>query len=127
MKTLTFKPVLALFLFAVIMLASCKKDAATIEEGLTGIWTGAYKPGDSDYFLRANFIAGGTIQILSNDNVLKASGTWKLEGLQIYAEYKYGQNSIYKFKGVYNHVTQKITGWQGEDDDFNSPFYLNKD
>lgn len=114
-------PALVLTLFV----ASCSKDDSpnnTPTSSPQGTWvgTGQYGtgPGNPTYVFSINFKAGGTVEIVGNNNtsIDNATGTWVLVADSVKATYKYTSSSaIYKLSGKYSTSSNLMIGTIGLD------------
>lgn len=131
MKTMKLKSILSLLLLTAITFTACKKDkpGPPPEETIVGSWVGKYG-GHANvpppHPFRFNILPNGVIELTDLNKKVEGTGTWKLTGNKITTIYKYGKN-YYNFKGNYNVKDKKITGTQGEDDDDQNTFFLNKE
>ena len=127
MKTLQLKSISLLLMLGLVVFASCKKDNPPSAESLAGRWSGKYGQGNQDNSFTFNLLEGGALQYIGVNNTVTATGTWEVNGSQVLAIYNFNVNATYKFKGNYNKLTKKITGVTGEDDDYNSTFFLERE
>ena len=113
------------FLMASLFITSCNKDdnnnvspAATPQ----GTWTGTGQygtgPGNPTYVFSVNFKAGGTVDIVGNNNtgIDNATGTWALVADSVKATYKYTSSSaIYRLSGKFSTTSNVMVGTIGLD------------
>lgn len=121
MKKILFGLIPALVLVSFI--TSCSKDdPATPTSPATpqGTWTGTGQYGTSGanptYIFSLNFKAGGTVEIVGNNNTAidNATGTWQVVQDSVKATYKYASSSaIYTLSAKYSASSNILVGTIG--------------
>lgn len=114
------------FLITSLFTTSCNNDdnnnppppASTPQ----GTWTGTGQygtgPGNPTYVFSLNFKAGGTVDIVGNNNtgIDNATGTWALVADSVKATYKYTSSSaIYRLSGKFSTSSNVMIGTIGLD------------
>ena len=135
MKTLNVKMMLAVLFFAATAMVSCKKnndDVVAPPAAIEGQWIGKYGSGGGEptTFLGFNILPNGVLQVLKSDKSVSGTGTWVLDGEQVFKGiYKHnGASMKFNVAAKYDEAAKTITGSWGEGETVASEgdFFLNK-
>jgi len=133
MKSLNLKQILGILFMAAIAFTACsKKDSIPAPQPtIEGSWLGKYGNGNNApvTFYSFNLLKGGVLEVRAQDNTVKGSGTWELNGEIFTAKYQYNVGfAKYNMAAKYDANAKTLTGsWVSGDtvaDD--GEFFLNK-
>ena len=107
--------IVSLGLLLAMALIACKKDSEPAEFTMAGKWTGkignGYEQPSGSFAL--NVKSNGTIERISSNGEVSATGTWMLEGDEFWALYTYSNGTIVNAEGTVDKGQQKLTGiWE---------------
>ena len=125
----------AVFLMAVVIFSSCKKEEVKVGpnavEPITGSWVGKYGIGNASPSTLYSFyiLPAGTLHIRDFSKAVVGKGTWKLAGGIFYGVYTYELGGVYHLTGKYNENNSTITGsWgKGESGTADGDFFLTEE
>jgi hypothetical protein len=117
MKTFKFSTIAFVLLTTFTACSKSNNSTPAAAGGIEGIWSGTYDHlgATTKYYYSFNIKAGGIIEELSGNGTKKASGTWKLEGNTLIAEYTNVPPSTSKYAvlATFDKNKMKLSGTWG--------------
>jgi hypothetical protein len=108
---------------------SCKKDSVPPPFTMVGKWVGKIGQGSSapNGYYALNMKSNGTVERISSNGEVSATGTWSLEGDVFTAVYTYpGSGGTVNVDGTVDKSQKKLTGFWENTGDEEGTFYATR-
>jgi hypothetical protein len=120
---------IAMTLLLTATLVACKKDSEPALFTMTGKWVGKIGQGSSEPtgYYALNIKSNGTIERISSNGEVSATGTWTLEGEVFTAIYTYpGSGGTVNVDGTVDKGKNKLVGFWENTGDEEGTFYATR-